>query len=63
VKLGDVSMGLQRLEAGVEQLVRSEFGQYLPAFMGVLAEACIAVGQRRAGPNLDRGCDSPIRAQ
>ena len=45
IRRGDVRTGLQRLQSGTEQLVRSKFGQYLSAFSATLAEAFAAAGQ------------------
>ncbi|HUN40289.1 MAG TPA: winged helix-turn-helix domain-containing protein [Acetobacteraceae bacterium] len=45
IRCGDVGMGLQRLELGTEQLVRSSFGQYILAFLSTLAAGFAAAGQ------------------
>jgi len=45
LRRGDVTKGLQRLQPGTEQLIRSKFGQYVLAFLGSLAEGLAAAGQ------------------
>jgi predicted ATPase len=45
VRRGDARTGLQRLQSGMEQLVQSNFGQYLSALAGALAEGFAAAGQ------------------
>jgi predicted ATPase/DNA-binding winged helix-turn-helix (wHTH) protein len=52
IKRGDVRAGLQRLQWGTEQLVRSNFGQYILAFLGVLAEGFVADGQVSRAQNV-----------
>jgi predicted ATPase/DNA-binding winged helix-turn-helix (wHTH) protein len=45
IKRGDVRMGLQRIQSGIERLAQSNFGQYGSAFSGTLAEGLAAAGQ------------------
>ncbi len=45
IRRGDAGTGLQRLQSGTAQLVRSNFGQYAAALSGALAEGFAAAGQ------------------
>ena len=44
VKRGNPAIGLQQLRAGIDELRRAKFGQYLTTFLGRLAECQAATG-------------------
>jgi hypothetical protein len=54
IRRGDIGTGLQRLQSGIQQLVRSNFGQYASALSAWLAQGFAAAGQvSRAGDTID----------